>query len=232
MSCPSTSTSPRLMPMRNSIRCSGGVPLLRSAIARCTSTAQRTASTTLANSAKKPSPVFFTIRPRYSPIFGLTNSRRWAWSRSWVPSSFAPIRREYPATSAARIAARRRTVGIVRPARGALNQIYSQTRDGPSAQMHERRAVVERRLPCNRLFPNRAVERQVVARDPRRSWLFLDRHRRYCPVWGDLRPRGQSRGAAAAARGRPMSSLFRVELLAVADEYLVGQIHTVAVAFY
>jgi hypothetical protein len=29
-----------------------------------------------------------------------------------------------------------------------------------------------------------------------------------------------------------MSSLFRVELLAVADEYLVGQIHTVAVAFY
>ena len=29
-----------------------------------------------------------------------------------------------------------------------------------------------------------------------------------------------------------MSSLFRVELLAVADEYLVGQIYTVAVGFY
>ena len=29
-----------------------------------------------------------------------------------------------------------------------------------------------------------------------------------------------------------MSSLLRVELLAVADEFLVGQIYTVAVAFY
>jgi hypothetical protein len=40
----------------------------------------------------------------------LTNSGRWAWSRSWVPSSSAPISREYPATSAARIAAGRRMV--------------------------------------------------------------------------------------------------------------------------
>jgi hypothetical protein len=38
----------------------------------------------------------------------------WAWSRSCVPSSLAPIRREYPATSAARIAVRRRTEGICR----------------------------------------------------------------------------------------------------------------------
>jgi hypothetical protein len=40
-----------------------------------------TASTTLANSAKKPSPVFFTIRPLCSPIFGLTSSPRWALRR-------------------------------------------------------------------------------------------------------------------------------------------------------
>ena len=36
---------------------------LRSAISLCTSTAQRTASTTLANSMSKPSPVVFTMRP-------------------------------------------------------------------------------------------------------------------------------------------------------------------------
>jgi hypothetical protein len=84
----------------------------RSSIPCCTSTAQRTASTTLANSANKPSPVFFTTRPLCSAIFGLTNCPRWAFRRSCVPSSSAPIRREYPATSAARIAVRRRTEGI------------------------------------------------------------------------------------------------------------------------
>ena len=35
----------------------------RSSIARCTSAAQRTASTTLANSASTPSPVVLTMRP-------------------------------------------------------------------------------------------------------------------------------------------------------------------------
>ena len=75
MSSSSTMTSPRLIPTRNSIRCSAGAAALRSTIPRCTSTAQRTASTTLANSAKKPSPVFFTIRPRCSVIFGSTSSR-------------------------------------------------------------------------------------------------------------------------------------------------------------
>jgi hypothetical protein len=82
------------------------------AIRCCTSTAHLTASITLWNSAKKPSPVFFTIRPRCSSIFGLTSSPTCALSRSCVPSSSAPIRREYPATSTARIAARRRTGGI------------------------------------------------------------------------------------------------------------------------
>src|SRR6516165_7207076 len=46
----------------------------------------------------KPSPVFFTIRPRCSAIFGSIRSRRWAFSRSCVPSSSAPMSREYPAT--------------------------------------------------------------------------------------------------------------------------------------
>ncbi len=63
---------------------------LRSAIARCTSAAHRTASTTLANSASIPSPVFFTIRPRCSSIFGSTSSRRWAWSRSCVSLAHQP----------------------------------------------------------------------------------------------------------------------------------------------
>jgi hypothetical protein len=37
-------------------------------------------------------------------------------SRSWVPFSSGPIRREYPTTSAARMAVRRRVAGIVDPA--------------------------------------------------------------------------------------------------------------------
>jgi hypothetical protein len=39
------------------MRLSAGTPAFRSAISRCTSTAQRTASTTLANSTRRPSPV-------------------------------------------------------------------------------------------------------------------------------------------------------------------------------
>src|SRR3984893_7966695 len=107
-SSPSTITSPRLMPMRNSMRLSAPTPAFRSGIACCTATAQRTASTTLANSTSMPSPVVLTTRPWCSAIFGSTSSRRTALRRSSVPSSSAPISREYPATSAARIAARRR----------------------------------------------------------------------------------------------------------------------------
>ena len=62
--------------MRNLIRRSSGTSGSRPAIPRCTSTTHRTASTTLENSARKPSPVFFTIRPRCSSILGLTSSRR------------------------------------------------------------------------------------------------------------------------------------------------------------
>ena len=64
------------MPMRNSIRRSTGTSALRRPISRCVSTAPRTASTTLANSTKMPSPVILTIRPRCSLIIGSTTSRR------------------------------------------------------------------------------------------------------------------------------------------------------------
>src|SRR5437660_4373937 len=86
----------------------------------------------LANSAKRPSPVVLTIRPRCSRIFGSTSSPRYAFSRWRVPSSSAPIRREYPATSAARIAARRRVEAMAPAAHPApgyrLVQSYTTTR--------------------------------------------------------------------------------------------------------
>src|SRR5262249_29841954 len=80
MSYSSTITSPRLIPIRKVMRPFSGVFALRSAIPRWTSAAHRTASTTLGNSARKPSPVFFTIRPRCSAILGLTSSWRCAFS--------------------------------------------------------------------------------------------------------------------------------------------------------
>src|SRR4029077_14177406 len=68
--------------------------------------AHRIASTTLATSTSMPSPVVLTMRPCCSLIFGSRSSRRSALRRSSVPSSSATISREYPAPSAARIAAR------------------------------------------------------------------------------------------------------------------------------
>jgi len=62
----------------------------------------------------KPSPVFFTVRPRCSVIFGSTSCPKCALRRACVPSSSSPMRREYPATSAARIAASRRVEAIAR----------------------------------------------------------------------------------------------------------------------
>ena len=70
MSCSSTITSPRLIPMRNLIRCSGGTSGLRSIIPRWTSTAQRTASTTLGKFRQQavagvlddPAPVLLDLR--------------------------------------------------------------------------------------------------------------------------------------------------------------------------
>jgi hypothetical protein len=64
MSAPSMMMSPTLMPMRNSMRLPRGMAALRSAMPRWISTAQRTASMTLANSTRIPSPVVLTTRPR------------------------------------------------------------------------------------------------------------------------------------------------------------------------
>ena len=80
-----------------------GTPAFRSAIPRCTSTAQRTASTTLANSTSSPSPVVLTMRPRCSAIFGSLSSRRIALKRGeraflvppHQPRVAGDIRRQY-----------------------------------------------------------------------------------------------------------------------------------------
>ena len=57
MSPSSTTTSSTLIPIRNSIRSLPGIAAQRSAIAVCTSVAHCNASTTLANSTRRPSPL-------------------------------------------------------------------------------------------------------------------------------------------------------------------------------
>jgi signal transduction histidine kinase len=96
------------------------------------------ASTTLANSTRSPSPVVLTMRPRCSVIFGSISSARIDRRRLRVPSSSAPISREYPATSAARIAARRRVVVI--PARPSPNVTPIREARGARGCGTERRA--------------------------------------------------------------------------------------------
>ena len=72
MSSPSTMMSPMI-----DADAEGNAPVLRlspavrSAIAVCTSTTQRTASTTLANSSSSPSPVVLTMRPPWLAICGI-----------------------------------------------------------------------------------------------------------------------------------------------------------------
>ena len=85
----SSTTSPRWMPTRNSMRRSGGSPVLRSTIPFCTSMAQRTASTTLLNSMRTPSPVRLTTRPLCTAMVGSIRSLRSARSRASVRSSSA-----------------------------------------------------------------------------------------------------------------------------------------------
>ena len=101
----SSTTSPRWIPTRNSMRRSGGRPSFRSIMLFCTSTAQRTASTTLRNSTRRPSPVRLTTRPLCTAIVGSIRSLRRARRRASVRSSSALASRLYPTTSAARIAA-------------------------------------------------------------------------------------------------------------------------------
>ena len=69
--------------------------------------------------------------PCGSLTFGLTSSRRWAWRRSCVPSSSAPIKREQPATSAARIAVKRRTEAMSCPAERCRCLVYRKNRRCP-----------------------------------------------------------------------------------------------------
>src|SRR6516165_10563197 len=107
MSPSSWMTSPRLMPMRKRMRSVSGRLALRSSIPCRITTAQRTASTTEANSIRMPSPVVSKMRPRCWLISGSMSSRRSLLRTAKVPSSSAPISREYPATSAQRIAASR-----------------------------------------------------------------------------------------------------------------------------
>jgi ABC-type branched-subunit amino acid transport system ATPase component len=83
----------RWMPTRNSMRRSGGRPALRSTMPFCISMAQRTASTTLRNSTRLPSPVRFTMRPLCTAMVGSIRSLRSARSRANVRSSSMPASR-------------------------------------------------------------------------------------------------------------------------------------------
>ncbi len=87
-------TSPTLIPTRNSIRCAGERPDVSWMTATWNSSAQRTASTALANSAMKPSPVLLTIRPRWRATDGAMMSAIAALNRAWVASSSSCMSRE------------------------------------------------------------------------------------------------------------------------------------------
>src|SRR5216683_1843764 len=104
MSSPSTMTSPRLTPIRSSRRRSGAIGSLTARDARCISTAQLSASTTLEKSASKLSPAVPTILPPCAAISGSTAPRSSPSARC-VPASSSPIRRLKPTTSACRMAA-------------------------------------------------------------------------------------------------------------------------------
>ena len=108
MSSPSMTMSPRLMPMRNSTGRSDA--RLRLLIARWIATAHSTASTTLPNSTSAPSPIVFTMRPWRAATAGLNASIQIRRITAMVFVSPASIIRLYPATSATRIAARRRVI--------------------------------------------------------------------------------------------------------------------------
>ncbi len=101
----SSTTPPKCMPTRNSMRHSGGTPAFRSTRPVCSSVAQRSASTTLQNPTSVPSPVRLNTRPLCTAMVGSITSLRSALSRAKVRSSSLPVSRLKPTTSAARIAA-------------------------------------------------------------------------------------------------------------------------------
>src|SRR5215217_7631757 len=107
-SLPRTTTSPTCTPIRNWRRRCSGSPALAFGTLSCTATAHWTASTALGNSASTLSPAVLAILPPWSRISLSITSRAAARARK-VPASSWLIRREYPATSAAKIAASRRS---------------------------------------------------------------------------------------------------------------------------
>jgi hypothetical protein len=89
----------------------GPMPAFRSGIASCMSSAQRTAATALANSTSRPSPVVLNAAAMLGDfrIEKLAARRFETFERAFL---VRPVSREYPTTSAARIAARRRSSAI------------------------------------------------------------------------------------------------------------------------
>ena len=104
MSSPSMMMSPTLIPIRNCIGLASAtgvvLPKLSLYLDRAADRVQA-----LANSTSAPSPMSLTIRPEWAAIVGSISSRLKAFSRDNVPVSSMPMRREYPTTSADRIAA-------------------------------------------------------------------------------------------------------------------------------
>ena len=77
-----------------------------------------------------PSPISLTIRPEWAAIIGSINSRLSAFRRERVPASSIPMRREYPTTSADRIAAsllwrRSPAIHTALPEKGPAVQVQS-----------------------------------------------------------------------------------------------------------
>ena len=89
------------------------MPTLRSIIAFWTVIAHRTASTTLRNSTRAPSPVRLNTRPFWLATVGSMSSERSVRNRASVRSSSALAIRLKPTTSAARIAAILRVSAIM-----------------------------------------------------------------------------------------------------------------------
>src|SRR5215210_7717751 len=75
----STIMSPRLMPMRKTIRWSSSTPALRLSVDIWILTAQETASTALANSTRAPSPVSFTMRPLWTRAYKIVGCSGCFW---------------------------------------------------------------------------------------------------------------------------------------------------------
>src|SRR5262245_14632679 len=104
---------------------------------------QRTASTTLRNSTRTPSPVRFTTRPLWTAIVGSTRSLRRARSLANVRSSSAPASRLNPTTSAARIAASFRD-SVMSVPQVSRREVLNLTSSGPSFLERERQLLLAR----------------------------------------------------------------------------------------